>query len=299
MTHRKIMAEVNSEPVVTLSDRVLSWCHKLSMLRNQDWFSIQKVTVPFLNEAVATMDESPLDVIVANILHRAAMTLATGTSNVELEDTFVHSFISNLFESIFMSESALECAWANGKLGGKRKHHEVDNPFKPDYIVFIAQKAARFDITCAEAKSPSNSRATFPRSDFTKLGLELKWMINTLVRNGIQDPVVGGVLIRGFELSTYKMELSHPGVYRFVELSKTTIFKSIQQMSLVPSIAANLIQLKEITLSTAIKTKERLLQRSHGESANACPPVSFIRDEFYSLVKRRKKSYEGMPKNKQ
>lgn len=128
-------------------------------------------------------------------------------------------------------------------MGGKRKYEGNDTNFKPDYVVFVKQRSQRFDLTCAEAKSPTNT-AVFPKSDLVKISQEMKWMANKLIREGVEMPVVGGVLAVGFNMFTYKMELIDAGIYRMVELSKTTLFQNFQGLALIPNIVASLLQLK-------------------------------------------------------
>ncbi|KAG1373432.1 hypothetical protein G6F61_010186 [Rhizopus arrhizus] len=146
------------------------------------------------------MDEQLQGLILANILHRTAITLANGKPNSEIEDSFVHNFISNLFENVFQTESILSTAWANGQLGGKRKNEEDEQShFKPAYAVFVKQRSLRLDLSCAEAKSPVNT-AIFPKSDLVKIGQEMKWMLNKIIREGVEMPVVGGVPATGFNM---------------------------------------------------------------------------------------------------
>jgi hypothetical protein len=89
---------------------------------------------------------------------------------------------------------------ANGQLGGKRKNEEDEQShFKPDHAVFVKQRSLRLDLSCAEAKSPVNT-AIFPKSDLVKIGQEMKWMLNKIIREGVEMPVVGGVLATGFNM---------------------------------------------------------------------------------------------------
>ncbi|KAI9273293.1 hypothetical protein EDC94DRAFT_655215 [Helicostylum pulchrum] len=128
-----------------------------SSVRLSNWYDIQRITIPILSEALGNIDCNPLELVVANILHRAALLLVSGSPTSDLEDSFIHNFIANLFENIFQSEFALESNWANGQLGGKRKPDDEEyTDFKPDYVVFVSQKAQRLDLTIAEAKSPNN-----------------------------------------------------------------------------------------------------------------------------------------------
>ncbi|CEP13917.1 hypothetical protein [Parasitella parasitica] len=110
-----------------------------------------KVTVPFLKEALNNVEDEPTDLIIANILHRAA----------------------------------------NGQIGGKKKSDDEEpHEFKPDYVLFVTQRSHCLDlITSAEAKSPSN-RAVFPKSDLVRTGQEMRWMFTKLVRERVQNPVV-------------------------------------------------------------------------------------------------------------
>ncbi|KAI9005453.1 hypothetical protein CLU79DRAFT_781547 [Phycomyces nitens] len=287
--HQNIMRDISNDPVVSIGDRCILWCTKTSTLRLTNWLEVQKTTIPFLHTAMLTMDEHPQDLILANILHRAAMILANGKPDSEIEDSFVHNFISNLFENVFQTESILDTAWANGQLGGKRRNEEDEqSPFKPDYAVFVKQRSLRLDLLCAEAKSPVNT-AVFPKSDLVKIAQEMKWMLNKLVREGVEAPVVGGVLVNGFTIYTFKMELIDSGIYRMVQLSKILLFKNFQELVLLPTIVANLLQLKNITLTTANKAKNRLLKKAKGISPEYNPPLSWLRDTKISLTKRTKK----------
>lgn len=72
----------------------------------------------------------------------------------------------------------------------------------------------------------------------------MRWMLNKLVQEGVGRPVVGGILISGFHMQTYKMELIDVGVYRMVELSETLFFRNIHELTLIPTIVSNLLQLK-------------------------------------------------------
>lgn len=84
----------------------------------------------------------------------------------------------------------------------------------------------------------------FPKSDLVKIAQEMKWMLNKLVREGVEMLVVGGVLITGFTMYTFKMELIDASIYRMVQLSKTLLFRNLQGLVLLPTIVSNLLQLK-------------------------------------------------------
>lgn len=72
----------------------------------------------------------------------------------------------------------------------------------------------------------------------------MRWMLNKLVVKGVKNPVVGSILISGFQMQTNKMDTIDVGVYQMVELSKTLCFRYIYELTLIPVIVSNLLQLK-------------------------------------------------------
>ncbi|KAG0176232.1 hypothetical protein DFQ28_009010 [Apophysomyces sp. BC1034] len=66
-------------------------------------------------------------------------------------------------------------------------------------------------------------------SNLVNIGKEMEWMMNRLVQRGVQEPVIGGILVQGFKMMTYKMNLQFPNVYRMVGLSSVTVFGSLQE----------------------------------------------------------------------
>lgn len=96
-------------------------------LRLTKWFEVQKTTIPYLNAAMLTI-EQPEDLILANftpsvtflynsvlknlidIESLSAITLANGKPGSDIENSFDHNFISNLFDNVFKTESILSTA---------------------------------------------------------------------------------------------------------------------------------------------------------------------------------------------
>lgn len=115
----------------------------------------------------------------------------------------------------------------NGEVGENRKNGEDEEyHFKPDYAIFVKQRSLRLDLSCAKAKSPVNT-AMFLESDLVEIAQEMKWMRRKLVKEGVERPVVGGVLITGFTMYTFKMELIDASIiYKMVQLNQTLLFQS-------------------------------------------------------------------------
>jgi len=89
--------------------------------------------------------------------------------------------------------------------------------FKPDYIVFVSHSQDRYDLAISEIKAPINKNCNnVTESDLVKTGKEMQWMLNSLIRRGVQDPVVCGIMLKGYTMSTYKMVLKYARVYRMI-----------------------------------------------------------------------------------
>ncbi|KAG2219619.1 hypothetical protein INT45_011344 [Circinella minor] len=249
-----------------------------------DWFAAHDITLPFLVEARQSQDK--VETIAAHVLYRLALNFSNGLPNVQLEDSFVHHIVSVIFESIFQSDQLLEYQWANGKLGGKRKSGDDDNNYKPDFVVFVSHRNDRYDIAVSEVKPPSNANSNnVVESDLVKIGKEMKWMINNLIKRGIENPVVCGILLQGFVLTTYKMDLLYPKIYRMIELKSITLPKSLHEVTVLKT----MLQIKSITRKTALKAKKRAFQKSNGEVANSIPPALYLSHSNYTLQRSSNK----------
>lgn len=56
-------------------------------------------------------------------------------------------------------------------------------------------------------------------SDLVKIGKEMRSMLNALIRIGVTNPSIGGILIQGSHVSTYKFDIIAPKIYRMIKLS--------------------------------------------------------------------------------
>lgn len=75
-------------------------------------------------------------------------------------------------------------------------------------------------------------------------------MVNRLIAEGVHRPVVGGILISGFNMTIYKTykilqyASDKPGIYIMVEQSRMALFKTMDELSFVPVIVSDSRQLK-------------------------------------------------------
>ncbi|KAI8890581.1 hypothetical protein K501DRAFT_168684 [Backusella circina FSU 941] len=236
---KQIKNDLNmSEGAVSDNMNIIGWANQLAQaaLESKDWFEIQTVTIQFL--AAAQENKDKMELIAANILHRLALIMTDNPPNNNVEDSYAHNIISALFDSVFRSDPILSYQWANGFL---RKSSQ----YKPDFVVFVQHSKDRYDIGVSEIKSPSNSNCNNNGvSDTVKIGKEMAWMLNTLIREGVEQPVVCGILLRGLIMTTFKMNLLYPQTYRLIELSSINLFESLQGISVLPTILRNIIQVK-------------------------------------------------------
>lgn len=114
------------------------------------------------------------------------------------------------------------CIRANGSLMGSDK-------YKPDFVIFVNHSQDRYDVGVSEIKSPHRKGVnTIVESDQVKIGKEMASMINYLVMEGVNHPVVGVILLEGYKMKTYKMDLQYPKIYRMIELSSMNLCDNLQ-----------------------------------------------------------------------
>ncbi|KAI7854485.1 hypothetical protein BDC45DRAFT_535497 [Circinella umbellata] len=243
---------------------------------------IRKLTTVQIVEARQSQDK--VETIAANLLHYLALNLSNGAPNVQLEDSFVHHIVSVIFESVFQSDKLLKYQWANGKLGGKRKRSDDDDAkFKPGFVVFVSHQN---DYNTA----PSEVNL----QQMQIMGKEMKWKIDDLIKLGIENPVVCGILVQGFAMTTYKMNLLYPKIYRIIELKSITLPKSLHEVTSLPPALKAMLQIKTVIRKTVLKAKKRALQKSNGEVSKTIPAALYLSYSNYTLQRSTNKKTKSM-----
>ncbi|KAG0173133.1 hypothetical protein DFQ30_008805 [Apophysomyces sp. BC1015] len=190
-----------------------------------------------------------------------------------IEDSYVHHYLAPIFQSVFASNSHFKVNWANTQI--------VNDHYKPDLLVSATCGSFPLAIVVGEFKSPLyNSNQT--ESDQVKLGKEMRSMINDLVVKGTPDPAVCGVLVQGFDMSTFVMDLPSPKLYRLVKLSNLTMFKTLDQICNLPLITTRLVQLANIASNTVSKAEAAILS-DHNRPRSQ---LGWISQERYSLTRK-------------
>lgn len=80
-------------------------------------------------------------------------------------------------------------------------------------------------------------------------------MINSLVSVGVDNPSVSAILIQGRAIITFKMDIVATKCYRLTALAAMTMFDSLSDISILPTIVSRLVQIKDISLETARKVQ--------------------------------------------
>ncbi|CAO0797737.1 unnamed protein product [Mucor circinelloides] len=112
----------------------------------------------------------------------------------------------------------------------------------------------------------------------------MQWMTNSLIRRGVNDPVVCAVMLKGYTMHTYRMDLAYyPHIYRMIELSPITICNNLQGAVSLPAILRNILQVKNIVKKTAVRAKKRATAKSMGIAPTYSPPHSYISSSNYCL----------------
>ncbi|CAO3610145.1 unnamed protein product [Mucor hiemalis] len=277
------------EGKVNLPQTVNIWINKLlqECTLSTNWYDMQRLTVPFLTEAIK-LDDNVL-MIFSTIIYKITLNMSNRTPNIKLEDSYVHAIISIILESVFQPDPIWSYQWANGYLN-------ESSIYKPDFLLFVNHSKERYNLLISEVKPPSNANGNATESDMVKLGKQMAWMLNMLIRQGVSHPVVGGILLEGFKMTTYKMDLQYPRTYRMIELASHNLFDNLQDISTLPSIISSVIQIKNIVKKTAIKAKKVALEKAEGVRPEYSPSLSFTSQSQYGLRPVRSKGKGKSPR---
>ncbi|KAI8334698.1 hypothetical protein BC941DRAFT_327105, partial [Chlamydoabsidia padenii] len=78
----------------------------------------------------------------------------------------------------------------------------MNENYKPDFAVNIKAPKSWAFVVLGEFERPGFSPCF--ESDFVKTGKEMRSMVNDLVRLGVPNPSVGGILIQGRHISIFQ-----------------------------------------------------------------------------------------------
>ncbi|KAI9270467.1 hypothetical protein BDA99DRAFT_416573, partial [Phascolomyces articulosus] len=190
--------------------------------------------------------EDSLLLVVATILGSLVEIFASWTANCTLESSFQKQHLTVFLDHVFNSNQGIKVR--------EGETHLIDNPssLMADYIgSYTSTTDETFDLLAVEVKPPQKSSNHQLQSDYVKVGKEMKEMVDRLVKKGISNPITCGILVEGYEMRTYSLQLVADGVYLMIEHGFIELLRYPQSVCGVPGIMEHLMQLKSI-LSTTI-----------------------------------------------
>lgn len=96
-----------------------------------------------------------------------------------------------------------------------------------------------------------------------------------MIVNGVSKPEICGS--EGEHVYTYTMDLPSPKLYRLTNTSRVKLFKSLDQISLLPSVITHLLCLKNVASKTATKVgTTSLYSYSNFKRPAPNPPVDWL-----------------------
>lgn len=100
----------------------------------------------------------------------------------------------------------------------------------------------KYIVLVAEFKHPTGRQQL--ESDFIKLGKEMRYMINKLIKIGVDKPIVCGILVSNNSLQTFRMELKAPMLYAQIQLAKVQLTRTSDDLPMLPMLIAKLYQIQ-------------------------------------------------------
>ncbi|KAF7726047.1 hypothetical protein EC973_009112 [Apophysomyces ossiformis] len=137
-----------------------------------------------------------------------------------VEDSFVHLYLDGLLDDIFSTDDIFFQAWANSSF-------ESDPQLKPDWTLYVKPWHTKIDLATCEVKPPGKPGSS-DLSDFVKLGVELRTMLNALIDLGMEDANVFAILVKGLAVSTFAMGMEAQ-VYRMIQLGSFALVSKRSQ----------------------------------------------------------------------
>ncbi|KAI9494178.1 hypothetical protein BDB00DRAFT_336819 [Zychaea mexicana] len=197
-----------------------------------------------------------------------------------VEDTLVHTYLHAPLHALFVKDAPFGHKWANAVLESSR---DSPNQLFPDFTAYKRASGRTYDLFVVEVKRPTSSK-----SDFIKMGIMLRGMIDKLVELSVPNPTVCGLIVKGFKCTTYRLDLKAKHVYRMVELQEFLLPQESYQVGCLPTCIQALGQVKEILAQTAknINDCDQLL--NNGNVLKNRTPIDWIVKTQASSTKEKK-----------
>ncbi|CAO3637363.1 unnamed protein product [Cunninghamella blakesleeana] len=231
-----------------------TWCSQIDLaiaslpcLRRSK--ELRKLIRQFSDEA-DTLDDDCHEknkdlIIVTKVLNDFTNKFTSWVNDCFLESSFIHQHIQPFFDHILGNDVNFI-----GCLG--ESHVKEKSTIMADYILkYVPPYGECFDLFVAEIKPVNKNCHSQLQSDFVKLGKQMKSMLDHLIKTGVNDPIVTGLLVDGYSCSTFMLSLKSDGIYILTELATFYLLRSPLDSPLIPTIAECFFQLKSLITTTA------------------------------------------------
>ncbi|KAI9278244.1 hypothetical protein BDA99DRAFT_531014 [Phascolomyces articulosus] len=215
----------------------------------------------------------------SSIINNMAMSFWKGPPYVKLDDSYVHSVVSVIFKSVFQSDPVLsyQCyiSRANGRSGGdNNKHKTIDNDgpsAKTDFVMFMVHSQSRADLAVSEVKSPSNAGSNnVTEPDMVKMEEKCSGCWRNSIGRVYDDNLQNGLKVSS-------------------ELSSTELLKTIEDVSVLPSILRGILQIKYSSTNTH-RRKRSAVAKPNGDPLMYSPRHSYMAKESFYLKRDSRKT---------
>ncbi|KAI8342661.1 hypothetical protein BC941DRAFT_448851 [Chlamydoabsidia padenii] len=261
-----------------VSSDLILWCYSLATSTDK-LAMMKKKCFKIMDLAYEKGNET--DILATSILFNIAPRIARNHDSYMIEDTFVHLYFDSLLGDLFSTEEIFYQSWANSTL-------ESSSSTKPDWLNYIRPWYTKIDITTYEVKPPSK-QGNSDQSDFVKLGLEMRRMVNKMLDViKVEDAMVFGILVEGYHVTTYAMDLKAE-VYRMMQLGKCNLMSQQCDLKSFPVLFHCLLQVKTLAATVANKIKEAQIAKANGKR-NITPGPTWRSDDLMKTTKKKRQS---------
>ncbi|KAI8371086.1 hypothetical protein BD560DRAFT_396051 [Blakeslea trispora] len=165
------------------------------------------------------------------------------------EESFIDQHLLPIVRTVFLNDPNFVYSRSTGRIPlndsslSESKGRDTCLMLKPDFCIMHDFRGDFVGLLAIEVKLP-NAASSQTLSDRSKLGLELKRLVDQQVIKGSLEPKSFGVLVEGFECTVFSCCLEKSGCYLFVEVEKLWLLRSCNDMMLVPDLVRVFLRVK-------------------------------------------------------
>ncbi|KAI8371800.1 uncharacterized protein BYT42DRAFT_82365 [Radiomyces spectabilis] len=168
------------------------------------------------------------------------------------EDTFADHTIKPLYETLISTISRASSAGQFATMICKNKG-EKDWILRPDSTLCTTMIGKSIPCFTMEIKAPHGPFG----GDLLKISYEMKQMLNSLVEQNVEDPVVFGAVVEGVHIKTYKMDLKYHHTYRLIQLRSFYLPRERSDFGVVEGALMAMFQLRALISETVAKIRQQ------------------------------------------